>query len=594
MIVKKCMIHHDQKLAGNLVGSPVVPDPGQSLDWGEDDVDRFSFDDSDRFEEDSLCSWSSEPESVCNNWRGWKKSTSNHSTPVFGAQKKNSDAETSEATAAVGGSSSSSSIGPLCELAARCVASYIPFEMVENVYPPVPEQLQLRIAFWSFPDNEEDIRLYSCLANSSADEFQKGETLYKCRAVKDPLQIGFHLSANVSTPPSLAQRGVYKVAVTFDRRRITSCNCTCNSTAYWCAHVVAVCLHRIHMPNNVCLRAPVSESLSRLHREQLQKFAQYLISELPQQILPTAQRLLDELLSSQPSAINSVCGAPDPTAGASANEQTSWYLDDKTLHNNIKNILIKFCVPAPIVFSDVNYLTTTAPPAAAEWSSLLRPLRGREPEGMWNLLSIVREMFKRNDRNALPLLEIITEECMSCEQIIVWWFFTKVALHSGSGGSGGGGGGSGGGGKHGNVNSNSHASQHACASLCDEMVVLWRLAALNPGITPHERRTLQQQFNDWNAKIINKIKTRSVTTTSSSSSSHNAANQASRQSFPGLEVFAGFKPAIEACALDWEDYQIPEVTYSDGASWLYYTQPFTCFRQGNDANKEQHTTNPVS
>ena len=35
---------------------------------------------------------------------------------------------------------------------------------------------------------------------------------------------------------------------------------------------------------NVCLRAPVSESLSRLQRDQLQKFAQYLISELPQQV----------------------------------------------------------------------------------------------------------------------------------------------------------------------------------------------------------------------------------------------------------------------------------------------------------------------
>ena len=56
----------------------------------------------------------------------------------------------------------------------------------------------------------------------------------------------------------------------------------------------------------VKLRAPVSESLSRLQRDQLQKFAQYLISELPQQILPTAQRLLDELLSAQPSAINTV------------------------------------------------------------------------------------------------------------------------------------------------------------------------------------------------------------------------------------------------------------------------------------------------
>lgn len=59
-------------------------------------------------------------------------------------------------------------------------------------------------------------------------------------------------------------------------------------------------------PSQVKLRAPVSESLSRLQRDQLQKFAQYLISELPQQILPTAQRLIDEILSSQMSDINTV------------------------------------------------------------------------------------------------------------------------------------------------------------------------------------------------------------------------------------------------------------------------------------------------
>lgn len=78
----------------------------------------------------------------------------------------------------------------LSELTAKCVASHIPFELVEYVYPPVPEQLQLRIAFWSFPDNEEDIRLYSCLANGSADEFQRGENLFRTKAVQDPLQIG--------------------------------------------------------------------------------------------------------------------------------------------------------------------------------------------------------------------------------------------------------------------------------------------------------------------------------------------------------------------------------------------------------------------
>lgn len=131
----------------------------------------------------------------------------------------------------------------LTELSARCVATYIPFELVEHVFPPVPEQLQLRIAFWSFPDNEDDIRLYSCLANSSAEEFHRGETLFKNRGVKDPLQIGFHLSASVAVTQPRAQ---FNVAVTFDRRKIATCNCTCTSVAYWCSHVVAVCLHRIH------------------------------------------------------------------------------------------------------------------------------------------------------------------------------------------------------------------------------------------------------------------------------------------------------------------------------------------------------------
>lgn len=46
---------------------------GPAGDWVNEDIDRFSFEDSDRFEEDSLCSWSSDPESLYNNWRGWKK-----------------------------------------------------------------------------------------------------------------------------------------------------------------------------------------------------------------------------------------------------------------------------------------------------------------------------------------------------------------------------------------------------------------------------------------------------------------------------------------------------------------------------------------
>lgn len=81
----------------------------------------------------------------------------------------------------------------LTEMCARTVAAHIPFEVVEQMMPPVPEQLQLLIAFWSFPENEEDIRLYSCLANGNADEFLRGENHYKHKSVHDPLQIGMLL-----------------------------------------------------------------------------------------------------------------------------------------------------------------------------------------------------------------------------------------------------------------------------------------------------------------------------------------------------------------------------------------------------------------
>ena len=47
----------------------------------------------------------------------------------------------------------------LLELCSQSVAMHIPFEQVEKMHLPVPEEVQLKIAFWSFPSNEEDIRL---------------------------------------------------------------------------------------------------------------------------------------------------------------------------------------------------------------------------------------------------------------------------------------------------------------------------------------------------------------------------------------------------------------------------------------------------
>lgn len=130
----------------------------------------------------------------------------------------------------------------LVELCSQSVALFVPYELVEQLYPPVPEELQLRIAFWSFPDNEDDIRLYSCLANSNSDEFLRGQSLFTSKAVRDSVQIGFHLSANVYH----GSRTMFNVAITFDKKKITTCNCTCEPLSYWCCHVVAVCLHRIY------------------------------------------------------------------------------------------------------------------------------------------------------------------------------------------------------------------------------------------------------------------------------------------------------------------------------------------------------------
>ena len=68
------------------------------------------------------------------------------------------------------------------------------------------------------------------------------------------------------------------------------------------------------------IHMPVSDSLNSLDREQLLKFAQYLLCEHQnERIVETAQQLLGKLLSrqqiDQQEDINMIAGAPDPTAG---------------------------------------------------------------------------------------------------------------------------------------------------------------------------------------------------------------------------------------------------------------------------------------
>ena len=101
---------------------------------------------------------------------------------------------------------------------------------------------------------------------------------------------------------------------------------------------MALAIYRIRNADKVRLRVPISETLLQMNREQLQKFVQYLITSHHTEVLPTAQRLSDEILKKS-SAINQIAGAPDPTAGQDAEEENTWHLDEEQVQDQVRTYL---------------------------------------------------------------------------------------------------------------------------------------------------------------------------------------------------------------------------------------------------------------
>lgn len=52
----------------------------------------------------------------------------------------------------------------LLDITARIVAESEPFQRIEERYERIPEPVQRRIIYWSFPRNERDICMYSSLS----------------------------------------------------------------------------------------------------------------------------------------------------------------------------------------------------------------------------------------------------------------------------------------------------------------------------------------------------------------------------------------------------------------------------------------------
>ncbi|XP_062545214.1 uncharacterized protein LOC134211872 isoform X2 [Armigeres subalbatus] len=470
-----------------------------------------------------------------------------------------------------GSSSRPSPSGPLrqpdslLDTTARIVAQNEPFQKIEERYDRIPEPVQRRIIFWSFPRNEKDICMYSSLSRVSSINSVEPQSLSFCAGLKlvesgcveDVLQVGFHLSGIVWTyppnpnqrqssssgttslsngnrheipyqfpninnshqhnnyignnnhhhnphnhrpltppplhqaqlaagppmppggpvmfppPPGIAQpvppqynnnpnidrdgfnnistssssgqasmeeNKKFKVSVSFDRCKITSVTCSCDTKdIFWCHHVVALALYRIRNAETVKLRVPISETLLQMNRQQLQKFIQYLISEHHTEVLPTAQRLADEILQ-QRSEINSICGAPDPTAGASKDDDHSWHLDETQVCEAVKTYL-----------GQGSYYYS---------SKHLNSLFGK-----------VREMLRAQDSNGARMLTLITEQFLNDPRLVLWK-------------------------NHGTP------MTEKCRQLWDQLGALWVCIVLNPKSTHSERLNWKALLEKWSKSEV--------------------------------------------------------------------------------------------
>ncbi|MCI4390527.1 zinc finger SWIM domain-containing protein 5 [Pangasianodon hypophthalmus] len=438
----------------------------------------------------------------------------------------------------------------LLDCAAKAVAEKWAFERVEERFERIPEPVQRRIVFWSFPRNEREICMYSSFqcraaaeespstpgssaatagsagspgaasspagsssstgagASAGADglPFRRGIRLLEMGCVENVLQVGFHLSGTVTEPATHSEPEVtHRVAISFDRCKITSVTCGCgNRDIFYCAHVVALSLYRIRRAEQVKLRLPISETLFQMNRDQLQKLVQYLITAHHTEVLPTAQKLADEILSSN-SEINQVHGAPDPTAGASIDDDNCWHLDEEQVREQVKQFL-----------SQGGYYGS-----------------GKQLNSMF---AKVREMLRMRDSNGARMLTLITEQFMADPRLSLW-------RQQGTG------------------------MTDKCRQLWDELGALWVCIVLNPHCKSEEKSAWLKQLKKWSDMDICPLEDGNYGSelpniTNALPQSNLAHDSLAR---PRRTVFTR---AMEACDLHWQDSHLQRIISSD-----FYVSP---------------------
>ncbi|GFT99338.1 zinc finger SWIM domain-containing protein 5 [Nephila pilipes] len=345
-------------------------------------------------------------------------------------------------------------------------------------------------------------------------------------------QESFHLSGIVAAPknsnnnthPNFSENDKRcRVSITFDRCKITSVTCTCDTKdIFWCQHVVALAIYRIRNADSVRLRVPISETLLQLDRQQLQKLVQYLIAEHHTEVLPTAQRLADDILQTK-SLINRIAGAPDPTAGAPADEEHSWHLDEEQVGEQVRTYL-----------SQGSYYSAN--------------------KQLNCLFSKVKEMLRAKDSNGGRMLRLITEQFLADPRLVIW-------------------------------HSQGTPMTDKCRQLWDQLGALWVCIVLNPHCTAAERAHWKTYLEKWaNMHVCpledadfrpmrsnNNSRRRMLvddTTSDSSDEDNDHPKERSLSSSghhrPGTsQLRTIFHRALEACNLCWNDSHLKFILNND-------------------------------
>uniref|UniRef100_A0A673UV79 Zinc finger SWIM-type containing 4 n=2 Tax=Suricata suricatta TaxID=37032 RepID=A0A673UV79_SURSU len=338
--------------------------------------------------------------------------------------------------------------------------------------------------------------------------FTRGLHLLQSGAVDRVLQVGFHLSGNIREPggPGEPER-LYHVSISFDRCKITSVSCGCdNRDLFYCAHVVALSLYRIRHARQVELRLPISETLSQMNRDQLQKFVQYLISAHHTEVLPTAQRLADEILLLG-SEINLVHGAPDPTAGAGIEDANCWHLDEDQIQEQVKQLL-----------SNGGYYGA---------SQQLR-----------SMFCKVREMLRMRDSNGARMLILMTEQFLQDPRLALW-------RQQGAG------------------------MTDKCRQLWDELGALWVCVVLSPHCKPEERGSWLQLLAKWDKLDVCPLEEGNYSFDEPSLQATVTLSRGREEEEEEEEVVAPgsrhtvFSRALQAGSLHWSDTHLQRILASD-------------------------------